>query len=65
MKSAFVFVSVFLFANVAIPILRKLAFKFNILDIPGGRKVHKVPTPLLGGVAIFLAGGVGKDVRQL
>lgn len=37
-----------------VPLARRLAIKFKILDIPGGRKVHKAPTPLLGGVAIYL-----------
>lgn len=33
----------------------KTAFRFGIVDNPGlERKIHKLPTPLLGGVAIFL-----------
>lgn len=36
------------------PFVRRLAIKFNILDIPGGRKIHLKATPLLGGVAIYL-----------
>ncbi|MFH1777684.1 MAG: MraY family glycosyltransferase [Candidatus Omnitrophota bacterium] len=32
-----------------------IARRFNILDRPEGRKVHSVSTPLLGGLAIFLA----------
>jgi UDP-GlcNAc:undecaprenyl-phosphate/decaprenyl-phosphate GlcNAc-1-phosphate transferase len=39
----------------AIPILINLAFRFNILDLPdGGRKVHRVATPLLGGIGIYI-----------
>ena len=34
--------------------LRKLAVRFNIVDIPGKGKIHKTPTPLLGGLAILL-----------
>lgn len=37
-----------------IPLLRYIAFKTNILDYPNERKVHKNPTPLLGGVAVYL-----------
>ncbi|MFA5163478.1 MAG: epoxyqueuosine reductase QueH [Patescibacteria group bacterium] len=37
-------------------LVRKIALKFNIIDQPdGARKVHKLATPLLGGVAIFIA----------
>lgn len=35
--------------------VRRLAHRFRVLDVPGGRKVHREPTPLLGGVAIYLA----------
>ena len=38
------------------PIVKKIAFKFNVLDIPvDARKVHKKPIPLLGGVAIYIS----------
>ncbi len=34
--------------------VRKLAYKFNILDLPNAnRKIHKKPIPLLGGLGIF------------
>lgn len=39
-------------------IVRKIAIKFQIFDRPADspeRKVHKVPVPLLGGLAIFLS----------
>ena len=37
-------------------LVRKLAFKLNILDQPNSeRKIHKKAIPLLGGVAIFFA----------
>jgi UDP-GlcNAc:undecaprenyl-phosphate/decaprenyl-phosphate GlcNAc-1-phosphate transferase len=36
--------------------VRKIALKLNIIDHPDGdRKTHAKPTPLLGGVAIFLS----------
>lgn len=36
-------------------ISRKLAFHWKALDIPGGRKKHDKPTPLLGGMGIGAA----------
>ncbi len=35
--------------------IKLLARRFGILDKPGARKIHARPTPLLGGVAIFLS----------
>lgn len=35
------------------PILRWLARREHIVDQPGGRKKHREPTPLLGGLAVF------------
>jgi UDP-GlcNAc:undecaprenyl-phosphate GlcNAc-1-phosphate transferase len=34
---------------------RRVAPRFGLVDKPGGRKAHKAPTPLGGGVAIWLA----------
>lgn len=36
-------------------VMRRLAWRFNILDHPGERKVHQTPMPLMGGVAIVVA----------
>lgn len=37
------------------PIVRKIAFKFNIVDVPDeARKIHRSTMPYLGGVAIAL-----------
>jgi len=35
--------------------LIKLAPKIGAVDKPGGRKIHRVPVPKLGGLAIFIA----------
>lgn len=35
--------------------LQPLARRWNLLDHPAGRKDHAVPTPVTGGIAIFLA----------
>ncbi|HKL16855.1 MAG TPA: MraY family glycosyltransferase [Patescibacteria group bacterium] len=49
------FIISFFLALVLTPILRKIALKLSIIDFPfKKRKIHKKPTPLLGGLAIFL-----------
>lgn len=35
------------------PVMRLIAQRFKILDVPAERKIHTEPTPLLGGVAIY------------
>lgn len=35
------------------PVIRRLAFLSGFLDLPNWRKVHRKPTPLLGGLAIL------------
>lgn len=35
-----------------VPVLIKGALKIGLTDMPGGRKLHKQPTPLVGGIAI-------------
>ncbi len=37
------------------PLCRTIARRTGLLDHPGDRKVHRSPTPLLGGLAIFTA----------
>jgi UDP-GlcNAc:undecaprenyl-phosphate GlcNAc-1-phosphate transferase len=37
------------------PWVRMLAEKIGALDLPAERKVHSAPTPLMGGIAIFIA----------
>ena len=52
------FLAVFLIAltlTVAgIPWVRRVALALDIVDTPSARKVHRTPTPLLGGAAIFI-----------
>ena len=43
----------FLFVVAIIPYIKKIAKVVNDIDIPRGRHIHKVPTPKLGGLAIF------------
>ena len=35
-------------------ILSKLAVKIGLIDYPGPRKIHKIPTPVIGGIALFI-----------
>ncbi len=46
------FFSIFLTITI-IPILRWLANKFQIVDVPNLRKVHVIPVPRIGGVAMW------------
>ena len=45
----------FSLSAVLTPLMRVIALKWNILDMPGGRKIHEKGTPLLGGVAVMAA----------
>jgi len=51
------------------PVARRIAFRAGFLDLPNKRKVHRKPTPLLGGLAIlvgFLAAFlVGAKLQQV
>jgi UDP-GlcNAc:undecaprenyl-phosphate GlcNAc-1-phosphate transferase len=38
-----------------VPVVRRLAFALGVLDRPAARKVHRTPTPLLGGAAVYAA----------
>lgn len=51
-----VFSGVLFLAIVGTPLARKLGLRFNAVDQPDPtRKVHTIPTPRLGGAAIFLS----------
>jgi UDP-GlcNAc:undecaprenyl-phosphate GlcNAc-1-phosphate transferase len=45
----------FLCVIVLTPQVKRFALRYKIVDNPSARKVHKKPTPLLGGLAIFSA----------
>lgn len=51
----FAFILAFIISVVVTPLVVKLAQRIKLLDIPRGRHQHKAPTPLLGGLAIFVA----------
>lgn len=48
-------VSALIFSIVTMPVARRVAQRYNVLDAPSARKVHANPVPLLGGIAIYLA----------
>ncbi len=51
-----VFAGVLMLAVVGTPLARKLGLRLKTIDQPDpSRKVHTIPTPRLGGVAIFLS----------
>lgn len=45
----------FLASLILVPIVKKIAIHINAMDEPNERKIHKVPMPRLGGLAIYLA----------
>ncbi len=55
MNYLFVFFLSLCLSLVGTPIAEKIAFRCKVIDIPDGRKRHRVPIPLLGGVAIYVS----------
>ncbi len=53
-RSFFLTAVAFLFSFALTPYAACLARRYGILDVPDARKIHGCPTPLLGGVAVFL-----------
>lgn len=52
---AYIFLFSFSISTILTPVVRVIALKLNIMDAPGGRKIHENSTPLLGGAAIIIA----------
>src|SRR3954469_24996264 len=50
---AFVVTVLFMFA------LRPVAIAIGLVDVPGGRKRHDFPVPVIGGIAMSIGLGVG------
>jgi UDP-GlcNAc:undecaprenyl-phosphate GlcNAc-1-phosphate transferase len=38
-----------------VPVARACATRLRVLDVPAARKLHRIPTPLLGGAAVYAA----------
>ena len=55
----------FLVTYFLVPFCRRLALRFNILDNPNWRKIHDQPTPLLGGLAVYLGFSVSLLVNDV
>jgi UDP-GlcNAc:undecaprenyl-phosphate/decaprenyl-phosphate GlcNAc-1-phosphate transferase len=51
----YIFLFSFFSASLLTPLCSALALKLKILDRPDWRKIHDQPTPLLGGVAVYIA----------
>jgi len=48
------------------PVVRLVALRLDAVDRPGGRKVHAIPTPTMGGLAMFFGflGGLALASRM-
>lgn len=57
MLIALTFAAALVVGLVVTPIVREFAHRLELLDYPGGRKVHQIPIPRLGGVAMVIAFG--------
>ena len=55
MNALIPFLFAFFAAYLSTPLLKKIAIKFNVVDIPDHRKIHGNPVPLLGGLAVYIA----------
>lgn len=70
LKFILVFGSAFILALFLTPLAKYLSYKFNILDKPDYRKIHKEPIPLIGGTVILIAFAIaslfsGEGMRTL
>lgn len=51
----YVLILSFLISYLCVPVVKRIASWRNIVDNPDYRKVHKIPTALLGGAAVYVA----------
>ena len=54
-KYLLILVTAFVLALAGTPLIRRLAVRLGVVDLPTARKMHQRPMPLLGGVAIYAA----------
>lgn len=47
------------------PIIRAVALRMNVVDVPDARKIHSSPTPLFGGLAVFFGFAFSVFVNNL
>ncbi|MFQ5629000.1 MAG: glycosyltransferase family 4 protein [bacterium] len=50
---SYLLLTCFLFSILLVPVAKKIALRFGVLDKPNERKVHEAAKPLLGGLGIF------------
>jgi UDP-GlcNAc:undecaprenyl-phosphate GlcNAc-1-phosphate transferase len=65
MLTALTFAVALVVGLIVTPIVRGFAHRRGLLDQPGGRKVHQVAIPRLGGVAMTIAFGVAIGIATL
>jgi len=58
-RGFFIIALPFALSYLATPFVCRLARLLNVVDVPNERKMHKDTTPLMGGLAIFVAFGTG------
>lgn len=46
-------ITAYFITTLGTPVIIRRAFKLGVVDLPGSRKVHTIPTPRLGGLAII------------
>jgi UDP-GlcNAc:undecaprenyl-phosphate GlcNAc-1-phosphate transferase len=47
-------ISTFIITSLSLFALQPMASRVGLVDIPGGRKTHQMPTPLIGGLGIYV-----------
>lgn len=48
------FLTSFILVYLVTPLTKKMALLIQLVDLPGGRKKHKQPIPLSGGLAVYI-----------
>lgn len=55
----------FMAALAVVPLVRRFALAFDVVDRPGGRKTQRQPVPLLGGAGVLIAAVAGIAVASM
>tara|TARA_Y100001970_G_scaffold291429_1_gene428552 strand:- start:3028 stop:4038 length:1011 start_codon:yes stop_codon:yes gene_type:complete len=53
-KSSFIFFLILIINLIILSYRNNISRFFNLVDLPNKRKIHNTPTPLIGGICIFL-----------
>ena len=48
-----IFLTALVFSALSVPLVRRVALRAGVVDMPSARKVHASPVPLLGGAAMY------------